>query len=103
MTSPSEIGNQTMGVVLAAMVKAGYRPLIPFGDGHRYDLAFDHQGKIFRVQCKTGRLVKGVVRYRARTTLRNGSHRVYQEGEDLLTARWSTSVSNGGGRASLDY
>jgi len=89
--------------VLAAMVKAGYRPLIPFGDGHRYDLAFDHQGKIFRVQCKTGRLVKGVVRYRARTTLRNGSHRVYQEGEDLLTARWSTSVSNGGGRASLDY
>jgi len=51
------IGNQTEGMVLAGLLRAGYRPLVPFGGGHRYDLAFDQDGVLRRVQCKTGHLV----------------------------------------------
>ena len=57
----SEIGNRTEGIVLAALLQAGYRPLLPFGDGHPYDIAFDDGGKLSRAQCKTGRLIRGAV------------------------------------------
>lgn len=50
------IGNQTEGMVLAGLLRAGYQPLVPFGGGHRYDLAFDDSGTLRRVQCKTGHL-----------------------------------------------
>ena len=37
--------------------------LLPVGDHLRYDLAIDDHGTILRVQCKTGRLKNGVVRF----------------------------------------
>jgi len=52
----NSIGNTTEGMVLAGLLRAGYRPLLPFGSGHRYDLAFDDGGVLKRVQCKTGHL-----------------------------------------------
>ena len=61
MRQTSATGNRTAGFVLAALLEAGYRPLLPFGDGHPYDIAFDDDGRLLRVQCKTGRLIKGAV------------------------------------------
>jgi PD-(D/E)XK endonuclease len=50
-----------VGTALAALLQAGQRPLLPFGDGYPYDIAFDDGGRLMRVQCKTGRLIKGAV------------------------------------------
>lgn len=61
MRDTTLIGNQTEGLVLAALLQAGHSPLLPFGDGHRYDLAFDDNGTLQRVQCKTGRIFRGSV------------------------------------------
>ena len=52
----------------------------PFGDGHPYDLAVDQDGELRRVQCKTGRLVRGAVVF-ATTRYTGGKHRTYQEHE----------------------
>jgi hypothetical protein len=50
MLDTSAIGNKTQAVVLAALVHIGYSALLPFGDGHPYDIALDHDGKLLRVQ-----------------------------------------------------
>jgi hypothetical protein len=76
----SAIGNRTLGVVLSMLLQAGFRPLLPFGDGHPYDLAVDQDGELRRVQCKTGRLVRGAVVF-ATTRYTGGKHRTYQEHE----------------------
>lgn len=79
MRDTSSIGNQTEAVVLAALVQAGYRPLLPFGSGHPYDIALDLDGKLIRVQCKTGRLLKeGVVFFPTAMWCRNMSYRSYR-------------------------
>jgi len=72
-------------MVLAALVQAGYRPLIPFGDGHPYDIALDNGGKLIRVQCKTGRLLReGVVFFPTAIWCRNLSYRSYRGDVDLF-------------------
>jgi PD-(D/E)XK endonuclease len=55
------MGNRTAGIVLAPLLQAGKRPLLPFGDGYPYDIAFDDGGRLMRVQCKTGSLIKGAM------------------------------------------
>lgn len=42
--------------------KAGKTVSIPFGDGCRYDLVVDEDGKLKKMQCKTGCLKNGVIR-----------------------------------------
>jgi hypothetical protein len=77
--------DKTEAMVLAALVRAGYRPLIPFGGGHPYDIALDEGGKLARVQCKTGRLLKeGVVFFPAASWCRNLSYRSYRGDVDLF-------------------
>jgi len=56
---PVDVGTRTEAVVLAELVKRGYRVLLPFGHNHRYDLVLDVEGRFVRVQCKTGRLSRG--------------------------------------------
>lgn len=50
-------------MLLARLVQAGERVLIPFGENVRYDLVIDQDGSFIRVQCKTGRLKDGAVRF----------------------------------------
>jgi PD-(D/E)XK nuclease superfamily protein len=66
--------------VLSALLQAGQRPLLPFGDGHPYDLALDQDGELRRIQCKTGRLVRGSVVF-ATTRYAGRKHRMYQDCE----------------------
>ena len=49
--------------VLAALMRAGYPVLVPFGDNQRYDLVFDDGEALRRVQVKTGRLRAGSIRF----------------------------------------
>jgi hypothetical protein len=66
-------------MVLTALVQAGYRPLLPFGGGHPYDIALDLGGKLMRIQCKTGRLLKqGLVFFPTAIWCRNMSYRSYR-------------------------
>ena len=66
--SPSShaVGNVSEAVLLARFVRAGYQVLVPFGEGHRYDLVVDRDGALQRVQVKTGRLLAtGVIKFAA--------------------------------------
>jgi hypothetical protein len=53
MRSPTK-GNAGEAIVLAALVQRGFHVLVPFGDGHPYDLvvSFSHSA-FLRIQCKT--------------------------------------------------
>ena len=42
---------------------AGYAFFVPFGENTRYDLVIDDGERLARVQCKTGRLRTGAVRF----------------------------------------
>lgn len=57
----TEKGNLTELKVAVRLLEKGYVVLRAFGDGCRYDILIDHEGKFSRIQCKTGRYRKGAV------------------------------------------
>lgn len=57
--------------MLAALVRRGYKVLVPFGVNHRYDLVMDLNGRFVRAQCKTGRLRNGRVVYSTQSVRSN--------------------------------
>jgi hypothetical protein len=61
MEHPKAVGDRTTLAVLAALYELGYAILMPFGENTRYDLAIDDGERVYRVQCKTGRLRRGAV------------------------------------------
>jgi hypothetical protein len=63
MEHPKRVGDRTTLAVMAALDRAGYALLLPFGENTRYDLAIDDGRRLLRVQCKTGRLRRGSVRF----------------------------------------
>lgn len=68
-----EKGNLSEAKILAAFVAAGYFVSIPFGSGHKYDFVVDDSKRLFRVQCKTGRVKNGVLLFNAYSQSGNGS------------------------------
>ena len=67
-----DIGDRAEGMVLAALLQAGHRVLIPFSDNERYDFVIDvGGGKFHCIQCKNGRLRKGRVKFAACSFGRN--------------------------------
>jgi PD-(D/E)XK endonuclease len=58
---PNLIGAITQARVSAALVEAGKIVLNPYVHTPRYDLVIDDLGRFFRVQCKTGHLLRGAV------------------------------------------
>jgi hypothetical protein len=78
----NEIGARTEGVVLGALVRAGYGVLVPFGT-LRYDLAVDTPDGIKRVQCKTGRLKpdKSAIVFATRSNWPDGKRHTHYRGD----------------------
>jgi PD-(D/E)XK endonuclease len=68
-----EKGNLTEAKILAALVAAGYLVSIPFGEGHKYDFIIDDSSSLWRVQCKTGRVKKGVLIFNSYSQSGNGA------------------------------
>jgi PD-(D/E)XK endonuclease len=60
---PKDIGDRTTLAVMLGLQGAGYAVLVPFGENTRYDLVIDDGNALARVQCKTGRLRGGAVRF----------------------------------------
>lgn len=48
---------------MLGLQEAGYALSVPFGENLRYDLTVDDGERILRVQCKTGRLRDGTIRF----------------------------------------
>lgn len=57
------IGDKSEAVILAELIKREKVVLIPFGDKQRYDLAVEEDGRLIRIQVKTGRLVGDVIQF----------------------------------------
>ena len=59
------IGTVSELKVMTALLEAGYHVAIPYGDSCRYDLVVeDRAGELSRIQVKTAREIKGVVRFK---------------------------------------
>ncbi len=84
VANTSTVGTRTEGIVLAALIRAGLTVLLPFGDGHRYDLAVDDGGKLVRVQCKTAVYRQGCVVFKATSQRRDGTEYGYTGDADVF-------------------
>jgi hypothetical protein len=71
-------GNATEAVVLSALVRRNFHVLIPFGDGHPYDLVV-HLGdaSFLRIQCKTAWSSQGCLVFNSRSTDHGGGPQSY--------------------------
>jgi PD-(D/E)XK endonuclease len=63
MAHPKAIGDRSTLATMLALHDAGYAVFLPFGENTRYDLIIDDGVSLLRVQCKTGRLRDGAVRF----------------------------------------
>ncbi|HEX2241394.1 MAG TPA: group I intron-associated PD-(D/E)XK endonuclease, partial [Actinomycetota bacterium] len=50
---------------------AGKHVLLPFGEQPRYDLAYEEDGRLVKIQCKTGVVRKGVIWFRTHSVTRS--------------------------------
>ncbi|HEY8582441.1 MAG TPA: group I intron-associated PD-(D/E)XK endonuclease [Capillimicrobium sp.] len=80
---PVDVGQRTEAVILAELVRRGYRVLVPFGVNQRYDVVVDLGDRFLRAQCKTGRIRRGAVRFNAQSirSSMSGTFRRGYEGE----------------------
>lgn len=62
-------------MVTAALLQSGRIVLKPLSDGLRYDLAIADGKSISRVQCKTGRLRSGAIRFHTASVRDHGRYR----------------------------
>ncbi len=58
------IGEKTEAKIISCLVLKEKVVLIPFGDNQRYDIVIeDDDGTFKRIQCKTGRLKNGAIKF----------------------------------------
>jgi hypothetical protein len=70
-------GDVSTSRVLTALLGLGLPVLVPFGDNQRYDLVFEREGKLYKVQVKTGHLSYGAVRFPTSNQAGGGPRRHY--------------------------
>lgn len=111
--APSFRGSRTVAFLVAEFVKRGYHVLLPFGDHLPYDMALDTgDGRLVRVQCKTGNIRNGAIVFATESTTRRkgGLHRSLYDGKcevfavyvEELSKAYIVPVSEGhGGKVSL--
>jgi hypothetical protein len=68
MEHPKAVGDRSTLAVMLALHAAGYGVFLPFGENTRCDLVVDDGARLARVQCKTGRLRQGAVRFATAST-----------------------------------
>jgi hypothetical protein len=71
-------------MVLAALVRRNLEVLVPFGDGHPYDLAVDLGDMFLRVQCKRAWPYKGCMLFNCRSTDHGSGPRSYRGLADIF-------------------
>jgi hypothetical protein len=63
MEHPKTVGDRTTLAIMAALQESGCALYIPFGENTRCDLIVERDGALSRMQCKTGRLREGAIRF----------------------------------------
>ena len=63
MEHPKSVGDRSTLAIMLALREAGFVLYVPFGENTRCDLIIDDGTRLLRVQCKTGRLREGAVRF----------------------------------------
>ena len=63
LMNTKQTGDQSTAIALAMLLEAGYSISVPWGDNQRYDLIAELEGKFWRIQCKTGWVENGCVRF----------------------------------------
>ena len=63
MEHPKAVGDRSTLVIMAALQEVGYGIYVPFGENTRIDLILEDGNRLIRIQCKTGRLRSGAVRF----------------------------------------
>lgn len=71
-----QTGDISEAAVVAALLKLGKSVLIPFGDRSRYDVALDEDGKLVRVQVKTGWRRGGLLVFKTVSSTRQSGRRI---------------------------
>ena len=92
MEHPKDIGDRTTLAVMLALRDLGLGVLVPFGENTRYDLVIDDGTSLSKVQCKTGRLRNGAVRWSVCSNY--GHHRESQESPSVTITARSTSLAS---------
>jgi hypothetical protein len=64
---PVDVGQRSETAILAEFVKRRFVVWLPWGVNSRCDMLLDTGDRLFRIQCKTGRLRKGSVHFRAQS------------------------------------
>jgi hypothetical protein len=60
---PKVVGDRSQLAVMTALYEAGYGLYMPYGENTRCDLILERGTELSRVQCKTGRLREGAIRF----------------------------------------
>ena len=86
---PKTIGDRSTLAVMLALDAAGFDISIPFGENTRFDLIASDGDQLLRVQCKTGRIVRGAIRFRTASSYahhrtRKMTYRPYTEDVDAF-------------------
>ena len=68
---PVDVGQRSEAAILAAFVDRGFLVWLPWGVNQRADMLLEVDGRILRIQCKTGRLRNGTIRFSARSVRAN--------------------------------
>src|SRR4051812_23077131 len=64
MEHPKDVGDKSTIAIMLALRLQGYGVFVPFGENTRYDLVISDGDGLRKVQCKTGRLRDGCVKFR---------------------------------------
>ncbi len=62
-SNSKSVGELSTARILSRLLDCGYWVSLPFGDNLRYDLIADDRQRLWRVQCKTGKLDKGSIAF----------------------------------------
>lgn len=86
MANSKQIGDESAGMVIAALLQRKEIVLVPFGDNQRYDVVVDRNGAFVRIQIKTGRLERGAIEFDTCSSYahRGRGHRDYRGDADLF-------------------
>ena len=87
-------GNAAEAAVLSALVERDFNVLIPFGDGHPYDLGIDLGDRgLLRVQCKRAWPQGGCLIFNSRSTDHGKGPRSYRGLADIFGVHFPPSRS----------
>jgi len=72
--NPKHVGDLSEAMILSRLLRLGRAVSKPIGDNQRYDFVIDEgDGSFNRVQCKTGRILDGAVRFPTCSTRSSGA------------------------------